>query len=157
MPITNAYRLPALLALAAVSACVPLPPEPGFISVESEPAGADVVVMGKNLGRTPLRIRQEDVFPVTYPPEKLAQYGTIVLKKEGCRDYVQSVDNKVYVRGLKARLDCGARPSALPGGQTGGSTESAEERLRRLKELREKGLITEEEEKAARRRILNEL
>lgn len=151
MPIANACRLSALLALAAVSACAPLPAEPGFISVESEPAGADVVVMGKNLGRTPLRIRQDDVFPVTYPPEKLAQYGTIMLKKEGCRDLVQTVDSKVYARGLKARLDCGARPS------TGGEAGSAEERLRRLKELLEKGLISEEEAKAARKRILEGL
>lgn len=148
----------ALAWLALSQGCAPLPAEPGFIAVESEPAGADVVVMGEQKGRTPLRLRLEDVFPVTYPPAKSALYGKVVLKKEGCRDFVQSIDTKVYARGLfRAKLDCGARPPAMPGGQTGGTTESTEERLRRLKELREKGLITEEEEKATRRRILDEL
>jgi len=137
--------------LALSQGCAPLPAEPGFIAVESEPAGADVIVMGEQKGRTPLQLRLEDVFPVTYPAEKRALYGKIVLKKEGCRELTLPVSSKVYAKGVKARLDCNARPSAdLATGTVG-------ERLRQLKALREQGLITEEEAKAARRRILDEL
>jgi len=137
--------------LALSQGCAPLPAEPGFIAVESEPAGADVIVMGEKAGVTPLTVRQDAVFPLTYDPAKRDLYGIIILRKEGCKDYVQRVSTTVYARGLKVKLDCNARPSAdLATGTVG-------ERLRQLKALREQGLITEEEAKAARRRILDEL
>ena len=150
--------LVAFAWLAFLQGCAPLRSNPDMISVESDPSGAEVYVMGKKVGITPLEVRQIDVFPLTYSPDRQDLYGKIALKKEGCKELRQPVSTKVYAKGAKIKLDCGTtteatketRPAA-PG------TSSVESRLRQLKDLHEKGLITEEEAKATRRRILEGL
>ena len=117
-----------------------------MIKIESEPTGATVIAMGNEVGATPLAIRQEVVFPLTYSPDKRVLYGTIILRKAGCKDFQQRVSSNDYRYGVKAKLDCGQNKS-----------ESIEQRLRQLKELHEKGLITDEEEKATRKRIMDAL
>jgi PEGA domain len=140
---------PALLAcLISVHACGPIKPDPDMITIESEPAGATVYAMGKDVGVTPLKIRQAVVFPMNYGPETRELYGTVLLRKTGCRDYRQHVNTDAYRYGIRATLDCG-RKQAQP--------KSVEQRLRQLKELHDQGLITDEEEKTTRRRILDGL
>lgn len=145
--------------LAFLHGCAPLRSNPDMIPVESDPSGAEVYVMGKKVGITPLEVRQIDVFPLTYSPEQQDLYGKIVLKKEGCTEHRQPVSTKVYAKGAKIKLDCGgAAPEAAKATRPAApETSSVENRLRQLKDLREKGLITEEEEKETRQRILKDL
>ncbi len=134
------------------------------VKVESNPSGADVYVMGEKVGVTPLKIEQKTLFPLNYPKEKESLYGKITLKKSGCQDYVKGVNAKILKVGIKARMDCGDLNPQSAEGSYGGSvkavprmSESIEQRLAHIKELQEKGLITEDEAKKARDHVLNDL
>lgn len=174
--------LPCLLALLVITlapGCAPMGAKPGRVEVTSEPAGADVYAMGSKVGVTPLTLDQDVVFPLTYPAEKQTLYGVIELRKAGCADARQGVSTRALARGIHVRLDCGEAataekpapsemqpaPALTPvpaGGQvaptaTPKETSGIEQRLRQVKDLRDKGLITEQEAQEIRRRILDEL
>ena len=129
------------------------------IKIESVPSGAEVYVMGEKVGVTPFQINHKDVFPNTYPRDKEAVYGRITLKKEGCSDLTRTVNAEISNSGLHAKLDCGDMNPASPGTtrEAPRSNEAVEQRLNKIKDLLNKGLITEEEAKKARERILNDL
>lgn len=133
-----------------------LQPNRSAVKIESEPSGAAVYVLGKQVGITPLMMSSNEIFPVTYPPEMQSLYGKIMLKKAGCGDLIQPITQKIMNAGLHAQLDCGdVNPGVLRGAP--GSKETVEQRLEKIKDLLSKGLITEEEAKMARERVLNEL
>ena len=144
----------ALLLTAALSGCAAMPKDASVIPVDSDPPGAAVYVLDKAYGTTPLVLRHQDVFPVTYDPAKQHLYGRIVLRKEGCQEHMQSVSTKVYARGMRVKLDCGHADAGQPATPPPITVES---RLRQLKNLLEQGLITEEEAREIRQRILNDL
>jgi hypothetical protein len=103
-------RLPCLLApllVALASGCAPMGTKPGRVDVSSDPAGADVYVMGEKAGVTPLALDQDAIFPLTYSAEKHALYGVIELRKAGCLPARQSVSTRAVSRGLHVKLDCG--------------------------------------------------
>lgn len=129
------------------------------IKIESDPPGADVYVMGEKVGITPLKISHSDVFPNIYPKEKVSVYGRVTLKKAGCSDFTRTVNAEISNAGLRAQLDCGVmNPSpSRTSGDAPRTSESAEQRLEKIKELLNKGLITEEEAKKAREHIINDL
>lgn len=138
----------------------------GEFAVDSEPSGASVYVMGKVLGSTPLVVRHQAVFPVVYAPDQRDLYGMVILKKDGCQDYLQRVNSTILKKGVKAKLDCtevaaGQASTQIPqGDQTGIPVPvptSLKQRLIRLDGLHQDGLITDEEYGAARRRILDKL
>ncbi len=141
-----------------LSGCAEIKSNPDMISVASDPPGATVYAMEKNLGVTPLDIRQRDVFPPTYRTDQEPLYGLIVIRREGCRDYTQHADVDAYRKGIKAKLECGEQnPADAPRALQENETPSIEKRLQLLKELLSKGLITEDEAKASRQRILEGL
>jgi hypothetical protein len=127
--------------------------------IESAPSGAAVYVMGEKIGETPIMISHKDVFPNTYLKGKESVYGRITLKKEGCSDFTRTVSAEISNAGLRAKLDCGDMNPASPGTTRDAprSNETVEQRLGKIKDLLNKGLITEEEAKKARERILNDL
>lgn len=128
------------------------------IAVASDPPGAAVHTAGKRLGVTPLVVRQQDVFPVVYPREQQEVYGTLLLTKEGCKDYTVRVNNAVIRKGVDVKLDCGQADLVKPqAGAPGSPPPPIKERLLRLNELRDQGLVTEEEYRELRRKILGEL
>jgi len=136
------------------------------IAVDSEPSGATVYVMGEVLGNTPLVVQLQDVFPTVYTPDQQDLYGMVILKKDGCQDYLQGVSSAIMSKGVKAKLDCTEvaaeqTPTQIPQSNQSGidvpAPTSLKQRLIRLEELHRDGLITDEEYAAARRRILDEL
>jgi hypothetical protein len=139
------------------------------IKIESEPTGAEVYVMGEKVGVTPFQITSKDVFPNIYPKEKISVYGRVTIKKAGCADFTRTVSAEISNIGLRAKLDCGdmnpapattsstLKSSATTSGDAPRSSETVEQRLDKIKELLNKGSISEEEAKKARERILNEL
>ena len=147
--------------------------EESVIKIDSEPSGADVFAMGQKIGTTPLTVNTKEVFPRTYPKEKESLYGKLTFKKEGCSDLTRSVSPKLIV--LRGQLDCGtpkpvaqesskgtSEVSVAPATQesskgASGANATVEQRLTKIKDLLDKGLITEEEAKKARERVLNDL
>jgi hypothetical protein len=128
------------------------------MKIESDPPGAEVYVMGEKVGVTPLQITRDQVFPNIYPKDKVALYGKVMIRKAGCADYTGTVSTQVSSYGLHAKLDCGGnKPAPAAAGISSGSSETAEQRLGKIKDLLDKGLISEDEAKKARERILNEL
>jgi hypothetical protein len=137
---------------------------PDTIAVQSDPAGAHVMVMGKDLGVTPLTLPVKAVFPASYTPEQEALYGRVTLLKDGCAEYVATVDNRALGRGLKAQLDCAAVTSvpAAPAAQAAetpapAAARAPAQRLRMLDDVHKEGLISDEEYRQLRQRILDEL
>jgi len=115
--------------------------------------------MGKMVGITPLQISHRDVFPNTYPPEKLAEYGRVTLRKAGCSDFTATISSEIVSIGLRAHLDCGtaSTSSTAVSVDSPRAGETVEQRLERIRDLQNKGLISEEEAGKARARILNDL
>ncbi|WP_283744851.1 PEGA domain-containing protein [Sideroxydans sp. CL21] len=129
------------------------------IKIDSEPSGAGVYVMGQKLGVTPLTISRKDVFPLTYPKEEEPQYGKVIIKKDGCLDFAKTISPKIIDAGLHAQLNCG--DSTPTSSQTSSDSpcvsETVEQRLDKIKDLLNKGIITGEEAEKARARVLNDL
>lgn len=135
---------------------------PETIAVQSDPAGAHVMVMGKDLGVTPLTVPVKAIFPASYPPEQVALYGRITLLKDGCAEYVATIDNRTLGRGLKAQLDCVSVTPPAPAVTPAQATETAAarapaQRLRMLEDVYKEGLINDEEYRQLRQRILDGL
>lgn len=152
-----------LLALATLSACggiVLFPSSSGSTHVESVPSGAEVFVMGQRVGVTPLELEDARAFPMRYPPEQRALYGRVVLRKEGCREYVVPLSVEASNHGIVAQLDCGGSSAAAGGPPVAAPAESSaplDERLRSIDTLAEQGLISTEERRRTRARVLEEV
>lgn len=135
---------------------------PDSITVQSKPAAA-VVVMGQELGVTPLTVPVKAVFPSHYPPEQELLYGRITLKKEGCKDHVATVSGTVLSRGINVQLDCSANPAPAPDPARtstqppSAAAHSPSQRLRQLEDIYGQGLISDEEYRQLRQRILDAL
>ena len=114
IPLHRLRLAAVLLTVALGQACSPLGSRPDQILVTSEPPGAEVYVMGERLGTTPLNLNQHAVFPQVFPAGRRAQYGSIELRKPGCKDSVQRVSTQLLARGVHVRLECDARSGAPP-------------------------------------------
>jgi hypothetical protein len=148
--------------------------------VESTPAGADVFVIGGRIGKTPLSLSERDIYPNWYPDDQSHLYGMIILRKAGCNEFSKRLTLDDIGKGVLVQLDCDQdtateeqaeqveqveiiipeQQATLKSGATGQSTpaETMQRRLRQLKvmqELLDEGLVTEEEERTIRKRILN--
>ena len=151
------------------------------VSVTSEPPGAMAYVMGEPVGETPLSIKQKDLFPAVYDQSKQDLYGTILFKKTGCEDLSQPVGMNAGGTGINAKLVCEGQPLTqekavqaapveepkAPNVETQRQTSkqtvakqpshSVKQRLINLQDLRDSGLVSEEEYLNIRQRILDEL
>jgi hypothetical protein len=153
------------------------------LRVESTPAGAEVSSITGRLGVTPLTVSERDIYPNTFPDEDIDLYGTLVIRKAGCKTVTHRVTLEDIGRGIGIRLECAqaAVPSAQPARDRTPPPEPAaeppprpvvtqspvttagtlsERRLRQLKvvdELLEDGLISIDEERTIRKRILDSL
>jgi len=106
--------------------------------------------MGSRIGLTPLTLDEKTIFPLTYPEEKQALYGAVELRKTGCSNATQRVSTRALAQGVHVKLACTEVSVAV-------EKPAIEVRLKQLQELRDKGLITEQEAREIRQRILGEL
>lgn len=155
------------------------------IEVTTNPPGASVYADDKLLGVTPLTVKPSLAWDSGFVPGKdvgmVYQYkGTITIKKPGCETYTAEVNDPMLYNNIAIDLTCdanyrsepteapshaGSNQQAVPGAYSAPSSradyETPEEvmarRLRRLEGLRDRGLITGDEYRAVRERILNEL
>lgn len=141
------------------------------VLIETVPPGAQVKVSGRDIGTTPLTADLDKEFPrhwtarVKSDDEGFAFYRrleTLDLKKDGCETYTQQIGETDLARDIKITLKCypnfqpatvaapGAAPAPTP-------VVGIEQRLRTLEDLKAKGLITEDEYRVQRQRILDGL
>lgn len=143
------------------------------ITIDSEPQGAQVLVANKPVGATPLAVVLDDVFPMHWTrrtakdTEGFAFYRrleTLTIQKEGCDPYTAQVDSDDLARDIKIKLKCDpnytppvaaqpVNPTPVPHA----TADSLEQRLQQLEALKQKGLITPDEYRAQRQRILGEI
>jgi len=155
------------------------------INVTSDPDGATVIAEGVEIGKTPLAIRPGDVFQARFtsgsPDEGIVSFryvGTLALKKPGCDTYSTQVNDNLLSKDIDVKLVCDPNyqpvevkpaspaPTAAPPeasapplqeNRSAQSTGTAEERLQRIESLYKKGLLSDQEYKALRQRVLDTL
>jgi len=161
------------------------------ITIDSVPQGADILADGKNIGKTPMLIKQDDVFPPHWYGRSYMVKGQLEIKKEGCEAVRIEVDDLVLSKDIKQSLTCQPGtmqqapvvktpekqertsqkatmkktvPAVLPATSDSKATPKAskaddevENRLVRLKDLRDRGVITKKEYSEQRKRILDSL
>lgn len=153
------------------------------LSIESTPPEATVFVMEEAVGKTPIELSQQTLFPSTYAPDKQHLYGQVILRKPGCEDHEARISSSAIARGLQVTLKCGevakqvaTTPSAAPSANkmeeathepaiaetpatlpVSQGSLPAKERLQRIDELKREGLIDEGEYREVRQRILDSL
>jgi len=139
-------------------------------SVTSSPSGAAVYANGLKLGVTPLKKDLFKVFPTSWNNWKLSASGVLVLKKQGCKDYTLKVNDAILLKPVHAKLKCGLKPvmseeapSPPPQAVTPQKLpvkkkmSKLEMRLNELTRLYKKGVITDQEYRSTRKRILDEI
>jgi hypothetical protein len=137
--------------------------------VTSSPTGATVYANGEKLGITPLHYKLYKVFPAGWKDMMFQAQGVLVVKMNGCNDYILNVNDYILSKPVHVELECdNADKSELKRStqQDAGAASQqrvvlprneVETRLKRLESLYEDGVITEDEYKATRKRILDEL
>lgn len=149
------------------------------LRIETDPPGAEVLLIGGKAGYTPLTIDERALYPNDYRDDQAHLYGTVTLRRAGCETVVHRVTLDDLGHGLNVTLDCGApaavraapagKPEtpvsiaspvpAVPSASSGPATAEAasQRRLRQLQvlqELLDEGLIDAVEEQRIRRRLL---
>ncbi len=140
--------------------------------VTTEPPGALVTSIVGELGTTPLRISERTIYPNEFPPEQLDLYGKLIISRAGCTTVTHQVTLAEVGAGVSVALDCWKQDHGVRTEVLGGSAEPAavatpqratesiaERRLRQLRvldELLQEGLLTADEERRLRQRILVE-
>ena len=139
------------------------------VLIESVPPGAQLIVSGRDIGVTPLTVDLDKVFPrhwttrIKTDEEGFAFYRrleTLDLKKDGCEPYAQQVVETDLARDIKITLKCDPNYHAAqvaPAAVLPAPIVDIEHRLRALEDLKTKGLVTDDEYRAQRQRILNGL
>lgn len=162
--------LGALLALPAPAQ----QPSLQQLRIESDPPGAEVLLIGGSAGHTPLSVGERAIYPNDYSDEQAPLYGLVTLRRAGCATHVQRVTLEDIERGLHVTLDCDpavatsapdSQASPVATGKTGpvhatapvASESVSQRRLRQLQvlqELLDEGLLSAAEEQRIRRELL---
>jgi hypothetical protein len=140
---------------------------PDRITIDSEPRGAQVLVADKPIGTTPVVVVLDEVFPLRWTArtkkddEGFAFYrrlDTLTIKQAGCETYSALVDTNDLAKDIKIALKCDPdyKPPAVAPAQPA-QADTIEQRLQRLDALKQKGLISEEEYRTQRQRVLGEI
>ncbi len=125
--------------------------------VTSSPSGAMVFASGVELGKTPLHFDLYDAFPGGWTGMTYHAQGVFMVKKDGCESYAVNVDDNYLSKPIHVELKCNEIKSTEKTITTEALAKSTERRLEELDALYKKGVITQDEYKANRARILNEL
>jgi len=133
-----------------------------LITIDTNPQGAKVIADGREIGITPLKIEPDEAFPPRWFGGSYLVKGNLELKKPECEPVSMKVNDMILSKDVTRKLNCSdasdnnskTKPQSTKA-MTINST--IEQRLEKLNRLNTKGLISGEEYKTQRRRILNEL
>ena len=160
--------LSGLLVAAVLPACSVMPMQGHKTRITSTPSGADVYSGQLKLGQTPLEIDPNEAFPPAWQNKTYQAAGVLIVRKPGCQEYNHKVSDAFLAKDIHVKLKCDPnyQPARAPASPAAPATAprpapapraDIATRLQKLKSLYEKGLITQDEYKATRRRILDEL
>ena len=166
---SNIKWLGLLAAVAVLSGCAGMGSvsenKAGKIKITSTPVGAVAYADGAELGVTPLEIVPGDHFRSGFAGFSYRYLGKLSLKKAGCETWSTEVNDNILSRDIHAQLKCDPnfQPSPPPSGSTASpaadspARDQSIERLERIEALHKKGLISDEEYKQLRARIIEKL
>ncbi len=129
----------------------------GLPNVTSSPSGAMVYANNLELGKTPLTHNLYDAFPAGWQNSTYQAQGILIVKMDGCKDYTLKVSDFILRKPIHADLECSKVTKSEKMIPITNSQGNAEKRFEELNALYKKGVITEDEYKKTRERILNEL
>ena len=158
--------IPAVSGLVGCAGIAPAQNQAAKIRISSEPAGAIAYADSNELGATPLEIAPGDHFRSGFVGTSYRYYGKLTIRKPGCAPWSTEVDDHVLSHDVRVKLKCD--PGLLPASEAPASPQSAAgsasrlndktvERLERIESLRKRGLISDEEYRQARARIIDHL
>lgn len=152
---TTIIIISTLFLLQGCAGSLTKPQKPA--AVTSTPSGAAVYVNGLEVGKTPLQKNLYDEFPAGWKNSIYQAQGVLMVKMAGCKNYALKISDLILSKPIHAKLECNevsqsekTTPVKLPRVNT-------EQRLKNVEALLKKGLITKEEHKTTRERILSEL
>jgi len=169
---TNIKWLALLSAAAVLSGCAGMETtgehHAGHIKITSEPAGAVAYADGGELGVTPLEIAPANYFRSGFVGLSYRYIGKLTIKKAGCETWSADVDDAVLARDVHARLKCDPdfKPASVVAPVAGSASDSMPkpssgdqliERMERIDLLHKKGLLSDEEYKQLRARVIEGL
>ncbi len=145
----------------------------GPVALETNPPGATVITLGRILGKTPLRVEENDIFPSIYANELKPIYGKVRFKLKGCKQVSRQITPEDIAAGVKIDLECGEAATRKTADSANRSSDNdnfdtsinaplysgdnnIKVRLLRVKNLLAEGLITQDEANTIRRRILED-
>jgi len=145
----------------------------GPVALETNPPGATVITLGRILGKTPLRVEENDIFPSIYANELKPIYGKVRFKLKGCKQVIRQITPEDIAAGVKIDLECGEAATRKTADSANRSSDNnnfdtsinaplysgdnnIKVRLLRVKNLLAEGLITQDEANTIRRRILED-
>ena len=126
-------------------------------SVTSSPSGATVYANILELGTTPLQHNLYDAFPAGWQNSTYQAQGILIIKMDGCKDYTLKINDFILSKPIHAELKCTRATRPEKSGTITTPHGGTEKRLEELEALYKKGVITKDEYKKTRERILNEL
>lgn len=126
-------------------------------NVTSNPSGAVVYANGLEIGKTPLQRNLYDEFPTGWQGTIYTAQGVLTMKMDDCKDFALKINDRILSEPIHADLECSEASSTEKSAPVAVPQEGTEARLRKLEALYKKGLITKEEYKKTRERILSEL
>ena len=126
-------------------------------SVTSNPSGAIVYANILELGKTPLTHNLYDAFPGGWQNSIYQAQGILIIKMDGCKDYTLKISDLILSKPIHADLNCNLATKSEKATPVTNSHGQAEKRFEELEALYKKGVITKDEYKKTRERILNEL
>ncbi len=136
----------------------------GRIKITSDPAGAMAYADGAELGATPVQIAPGNHFRSGFVGFSYRYVGKLSIKKPGCETWTTEVNDYILSKDVHAKLKCDPNYQPAPAPAAAGATgtaapgqDSAAERLERIESLRKKGLISDDEYKQLRARVLDKL
>ena len=134
------------------------------ITVSSSPSGATVRANGNKLGETPLKVDIDKSFPRKWVPAEdygivYRVSGKLTIEKSGCDDYTVPVSPTAPADDINVSLVCPEENPAPSAAETAQPVipENMEQRLKKLDQLYRDGVISTDEYKQHRNRILGEL
>lgn len=154
-----------LTAVAVLSGCASTgsstEAQTGRITITAAPAGAIAYADGTELGATPLTIVPGNHFRSGFVGFSYRYVGKLSIRKPGCETWSTEVNDAILAKDIHAKLKCDPnyQPAAAPPAQPAGTAtgDQSIERLERIEALRKKGLISEEEYKHLRARVIEKL
>lgn len=152
---TTGMIISAIILLQGCSGSLVKQQDPA--DVTSNPSGAAVYADGMKLGETPLRYKLYKAFSASWKDAIYQAQGVLMVKMDGCEDYTLQVNDDILSKPIHAELNCSEASKSEESTPVETPDSSTEKRLEELEALYKNGVITKDEYRVNRERILSDI